>query len=269
MTYSAVYCALITKRLQNPIEKGSGIYVEKHHIIPKSEGGSNEASNLVNLTAREHYVAHLLLAKIYNDQKMWCAIHRLVYGNKKNYTRITSRLYSTIRSQISRNQSEAMKGRTPPNKGKHPSEETKRKLSEAMKGRVFSEETKRKISDVKKSKPLSEEMRIKISEAHKGKPLTDEHRRKLSEVRKGKHLSEECRRKISEAHKGKSLSEETRKKMSRAKKGIILSEEHKRKISEANKGKHFSDETKRKLSEATKAYWAKRRAMNYVTTTHP
>ena len=53
MTYSAVYCALISKRLQNPIEKGSGIYVEKHHIIPKSEGGTNDKDNLVNLTARE------------------------------------------------------------------------------------------------------------------------------------------------------------------------------------------------------------------------
>lgn len=73
MTYSAVYCALITKRLNNPITK-KDCYCEKHHIIPKSEGGSNEPDNLVNLTAREHYIAHLLLDKIYNDYKMSRAI---------------------------------------------------------------------------------------------------------------------------------------------------------------------------------------------------
>lgn len=63
MTYSAVYCALISKRLQNPITKDD-CYCEKHHIIPKSEGGDDSDGNIVNLKAREHYVAHLLLAKI-------------------------------------------------------------------------------------------------------------------------------------------------------------------------------------------------------------
>ena len=69
MTYSAIYCALISKRLENPITKND-CYCETHHIIPKSEGGSNDKSNLVNLTAREHYIAHLLLWKIYKDYKM-------------------------------------------------------------------------------------------------------------------------------------------------------------------------------------------------------
>lgn len=73
MTYSAVYCALISKRLNNPISKDD-CYCESHHIIPKSEGGDNSAENLVNLTAREHYIAHLLLARIYDDRNMWCAV---------------------------------------------------------------------------------------------------------------------------------------------------------------------------------------------------
>lgn len=60
-----------------------------------------------------------------------------------------------------------------------PSEETRRKISEANKG--------------KKRKPLSDEHRRKISEANKGeknhnfgKPLSAEHRRKISEAKKGK-----------------------------------------------------------------------------------
>lgn len=75
--------------------------------------------------------------------------------------------------------------------GKHHTEETRRKISEATKdennpfyGKHHSEDTKRKIS-----------------EATKGKHLSKETRRKISEARKGKHLSEETKRKISEAAK--------------------------------------------------------------------
>lgn len=41
-----------------------GEYFETHHIVPKSLGGTDDKNNLVNLTAREHYIAHLLLVKI-------------------------------------------------------------------------------------------------------------------------------------------------------------------------------------------------------------
>lgn len=36
---------------------------ESHHILPKSFGGSDNAANRLNLTPREHYVAHRLLCK--------------------------------------------------------------------------------------------------------------------------------------------------------------------------------------------------------------
>ena len=38
-------------------------YTESHHILPRSMGGSNEKANLVNLTAREHFICHILLTK--------------------------------------------------------------------------------------------------------------------------------------------------------------------------------------------------------------
>lgn len=53
-----------------------------------------------------------------------------------------------------------------------------------------------------KGKHLSDETRRKIGESKKGKKLSEEHRRKLSEAKKGKTISEEWRRKIGEAHKG-------------------------------------------------------------------
>jgi hypothetical protein len=62
--------------------------------------------------------------------------------------------------------SEANKGR---NKGKHFSEEHKRKISEAKKGKKLSEETKRKMSEAQKGRTLSEETRGKMSNAQKGR----------------------------------------------------------------------------------------------------
>lgn len=43
------------------------IYYEKHHIIPRCIGGSDNELNLVLLTAREHFLAHYLLCKIYGN----------------------------------------------------------------------------------------------------------------------------------------------------------------------------------------------------------
>lgn len=60
MIYETIYNNLIQKR-QIEIPKG---YTEEHHIIPKSFGGNDDKSNLVMLTAREHYLAHYLLMKM-------------------------------------------------------------------------------------------------------------------------------------------------------------------------------------------------------------
>lgn len=52
-------------------------YVERHHIIPRCIGGTDDKSNLVELTPEEHYVAHQLLVKMYPD------IDGLVYAANK------------------------------------------------------------------------------------------------------------------------------------------------------------------------------------------
>lgn len=110
-----------------------------------------------------------------------------------------------IRSEETRKKlSEALKGKT------H-SEETRKKISEALKGKThkpFSEEAKRHMSEAKKGKPhkpCSEEARKHMSEAAKKKAKDPEYRKKLSEAQKGKphNFSEEARKRISETHKGK------------------------------------------------------------------
>jgi hypothetical protein len=40
-------------------------YVEKHHIIPRCLGGTNDITNIAVLTPEEHFLAHQLLVKIY------------------------------------------------------------------------------------------------------------------------------------------------------------------------------------------------------------
>ena len=51
-------------------------YVEKHHIIPKSLGGNNRKENLVNLSAREHFICHRLLVKMLNGD----AKNKMIYA---------------------------------------------------------------------------------------------------------------------------------------------------------------------------------------------
>lgn len=76
--------------------------------------------------------------------------------------------------------------------GLHPSEETRKKMSESRKGIVYSEETRKKISDCKKGKiPWN-----------KGKKLSEETRKKLRDVNKGKKHLEETKGKISNSMKG-------------------------------------------------------------------
>lgn len=134
-----------------------------------------------------------------------------------------------------------------PGQGLHPSDATKRKISEALKGKKPSEEHRRKISESLSGHALSEEHKHKLSEAHKGHRPSEITRCRLSDAHKGIVFSEDHRRKIGEAQRN--MSDETRHKISEAKKG------------ELNPcfGKQYSAEERAKLSEAATAYWAKRR----------
>jgi len=92
------------------------------------------------------------------------------------------------------------------NKNKILTEETKKRMSDAHKGKIRSEEHRRNLSEALKNP--SEETRRKRSEAQKGeknhnygKTASEESRKKMSEAHK--NPSEETRRKKSEASKGR------------------------------------------------------------------
>lgn len=78
----------------------SGAYFENHHIIPKSLGGDDGKENLVKLTAREHFLCHLLLTKfttgIYK-RKMYFALTSFHRSNKFQIRKINSYQYCALR----------------------------------------------------------------------------------------------------------------------------------------------------------------------------
>ena len=80
MNHQNIYNKLI-ERAKNRVLEG---YTETHHIIPKCLGGKDVEDNLVNLTAKEHFLCHKLLCEIYpgNHKLLW-ALWLMAIGKKK------------------------------------------------------------------------------------------------------------------------------------------------------------------------------------------
>jgi hypothetical protein len=74
MHYQKIYDQIIERAVKEVRKKGQGIYLESHHIVPKCIGGSNDSTNKALLTAREHFICHWLLYRIYPNN------HRLCYA---------------------------------------------------------------------------------------------------------------------------------------------------------------------------------------------
>jgi hypothetical protein len=72
MDYLRIYNELIEHRKMMP--KLDGVYYERHHIVPVCMGGGDEDENLVYLTAEDHFMAHLLLARTYRTKELWFAV---------------------------------------------------------------------------------------------------------------------------------------------------------------------------------------------------
>ena len=90
------YLNLIQRAKKEDRQKGQGVYFEEHHIIPKCLNGTDDEDNLVLLTAKEHYVAHHLLHKIYkNNKSLFLAYHYMCFT--KNEKNITATEYENLR----------------------------------------------------------------------------------------------------------------------------------------------------------------------------
>lgn len=179
MNYKKIYENLITRAQNSNRTKGRGKYYEVHHILPKALGGDGKLHewrthpNLILLTAKEHFIAHLLLVQIhskdaYKHSKM---LHALSFflAESKNHQRhkISSRTYERLKLE----------------------------LAELKKGVPRSKETIEKIKNTKRQNPWvpSQEYRKQCSERSRGsknsmygKTHTEEAKLKISQARKGK-----------------------------------------------------------------------------------
>lgn len=178
MDYAKIYNSLVKRaegRKKLSRDHSDYVYYEKHHIIPVCMGGPNDKSNLVFLTPEEHWLAHLLLVKIYpgNSRLIFaCQAMTMAGGNNK---RVTNKLFGWIRRKYAE------------------------EISFRHKGRIVSDEQKKRISATLKGRPAVHqhgennvmkrpEIAKKVSEANKGKklgPRSLETKEKISLAKKG------------------------------------------------------------------------------------
>lgn len=206
--YQKWYDQLIETRKNRA--KMEGQYYENHHIKPKSLGGSDLPENLISLLPKEHFIAHLLLAKIHcgkNGMKMAHALRRMITGNKGDRYTPNSRVYQVIRSismEKCSGENNPMWGRKNelhPNYQKPVSENTRKKIGEKSKGRKWTEEQRIKRRESQLKYWANQENRKAQSERIKKVERTPEWNKKISEGQKGRIHSEETKKKISKARR--------------------------------------------------------------------
>ena len=108
MNYLKHYCNLIRKAETRTPPEG---YTEKHHTFPVSIFGNNK--RIVILTAREHYIAHLLLWKGFGKRygkdgqktiKMFYALWMFqVNPNQDANRKISSKTYKILKEKFNPN----------------------------------------------------------------------------------------------------------------------------------------------------------------------
>jgi hypothetical protein len=174
MNYQRIYNQII-KRAKNRQLEG---YKEKHHIIPKCLGGNNDKENLVELTAKEHFLCHMLLCEFYpKEYKLKYALFLMAIGKQsKNSYKINSKTYERLKLEYSQML-----------QGKKRSQKTKTKISKSLTGKKHSKESKLKMSESRKGhKMYTEEWKQKIKKSLTGLKRTEESKLKISNGLKGR-----------------------------------------------------------------------------------
>lgn len=98
MDYKKVYDQLVEKAKPRGLDKTKHEgYFEIHHIVPRCMGGGDEEENLVMLTGREHYIAHILLWKMYpKNSKLFYAAWMMA---NFSFVNSNSRIYQKLKEE--------------------------------------------------------------------------------------------------------------------------------------------------------------------------
>lgn len=110
MNYQKVYDQIVDRAKKENRVYGEGTYYERHHIVPKCMGGEGRVRqwkthpNIVILTAREHFLCHWLLCRIYPKSKklahaFWFMSKQKAKNQKRDYT-VSSRTYAEAVSNL-------------------------------------------------------------------------------------------------------------------------------------------------------------------------
>lgn len=122
MNYQRIYDQIIKRAKIRQIEG----YIEKHHITPRCIEGSDDKNNIVQLTAREHFICHMLLCEMYpNEPKLKHALFLMSIGKQKaknKHYKISGRTYERLKLEYALFLT-----------GKKQKDKTKQKKSESMK----------------------------------------------------------------------------------------------------------------------------------------
>ena len=170
-------------------------YTETHHIKPRSLGGTDEVDNLVKLTAREHFICHWLLTKMYTGEAkskminaLWMMQSNNTYQNRY-HTKITSRVYEFLRQDYARYISDRNTGRIQP-----PEEKIKQVAAQTGRKRApFGEEW---LANMSKSKQGKKNPRY-------GVKVLESTRQKQREKATGRKQSAETIQKKADAIRGR------------------------------------------------------------------
>ena len=214
-----------TKWYNQIIASGIHDYIpgyERHHILPRSLNGTDEKSNLIYITPRQHFICHWLLIKIYSTgEEHWKMLNalrmmRAENPNQKRYhTKITSRVYERLKLEYAALQSERMRGENNPMYQRPVSEEVRKGRSLRARGdnnpakKPGAGEKIRQSKLGKKRQEFSKEWLENLSLAKRGE----------NNNMFGKHHSEETRAKMSAKARGRKQDPETVKKKSDAIRG--------------------------------------------------
>lgn len=231
MDYERIYNDLVSYRKKNLPE----CYSEKHHIVPVSLGGSDEDENIVYLTGREHFIAHLLLMKFSRCRETIYAAFMMANCKDKNHIgRIPIKKYSRTYQRLRELYAEEV---SKIHKGKKLSKETRAKISKAHKGKITSDNTRKKMSRAAKLLWDDAERRTALSKKLAGRTFSIKHKENL-----GKRVfTKEWRENIGKASKGRKHDAETIAK-----------------IVAVHRGRKNSPETILKMKLAAKKRWERR-----------
>lgn len=193
-----------TKNKKDELKAQYG-YVEVHHILPRSFCDNpdyiGDKHNKIILTAKEHYIAHLLLAYSVKSYKMMLALRLMM--NETHESRYTSNAYNKIRADVSKalseNAKEIAKNKVSHRKGVTLSKETRNKISNSLTNKKQSESTILKRANAIKEK-FSDPNNI---HGNTGRVHDEEYRQKMSEICKQVKKTDDWNNKNAMANTGR------------------------------------------------------------------